>query len=223
VLAVKNLTKPQRVLYFDGADDRVTTGVTPDWNKDFSMSGWFIRSGAGTGVATWFSTYAGTAAQQIHFYINSGNINIGFRGGGASGTWFSVSTVGLGLADGTWYHFVLTHKKSTAVVKVYVNGSEVATATGNTSHVTYGGAIVLGRNGSLNEHYLKGYQDFFQLWEVELSSSDALALSKSKTISTTPVLQYKFNEKSGTTAYDSIASRDATLVGATRQIIRRRQ
>ena len=69
------------------------------------------------------------------------------------------------LSAGVWYHFAVTYDG--ANVKLYLNGilKDTEPATGNLDTSTR--ALVLGKNGAVNERYLDGLLD-----EARISSED---------------------------------------------------
>ena len=125
------------------------------------------------------------------------------------GTLMSQST----LVAGTWYHIAFTYDGT--MMNLYINGELDASmaATGTLSTSTYG--LYFGKRDNTTNHKYKGLMDDFRIWHVARSQDDIRqCMNHEFTVADTAMSGYwKFNEVSGTKAYDlTTYANNATLV-----------
>ncbi len=92
------------------------------------------------------------------------------------------------LPSSTWTHVAVTVNKDTNIVRLYVNGSEVASVT-YSGNDPYTGQPTLGGNRKGGD-YLNGYLDDFRAYDITLSADAVRALYESSA----PVLVFDFDE-----------------------------
>lgn len=119
------------------------------------------------------------------------------------------------LTAGQWYHLAGVYDNS--VVKVYVDGQE-------TSHVASGDVVYtvfdnvnIGRRGgtnSPNTNFFHGQMDEVRFWNVPRSQAEVVATMDQPLSGGEPglVSYWRFDEGSGSTAFDSANMHDGTLV-----------
>ena len=163
--------------YFDG-NDRISmlSPYAASTNYDhFSVSAW-VKASQGT----IFDFTPNAGSEYIRLRTNAFTAN--------NGAQFTVPFSGV--SGDNWYHVVATYDSGDAM-RVYVNGSQVASTPLNGSPVTIDptGFFSLGsqHNGSTP---LTGYLDDVRLYEVTLSSSQIQALYQQSA----PALQFRFDE-----------------------------
>lgn len=155
--------------YFTTAD-----GAYLDFSTAFSISLWFkCTGGAGTyrhlitkpSSPTWVSPFF-----RYGLRITNGNELETWADTSAGGT-ATTSTSGSFGADSTWKHAVVVFNQTT--IKIYVNGSESASAS-NTSPVTNSSqSLVLGnRHDGDSGEYFSGMVDEVGLWSRALNSTE---------------------------------------------------
>jgi parallel beta-helix repeat protein len=111
----------------------------------------------------------------------------------------------------TWHHVAVAWDASTKTAKLYIDGDEPSYQTATAGAGTYNSDA--SRNKEIGRiphgggaHYFKGTIDDVRIYDRTLSSLEIEHLSHR------PFAYWKFNETSGTTAYDSIGNSDGTLV-----------
>jgi hypothetical protein len=142
---------------FDGVDDvgRVARQISDDFTVELWMKS---TKGAGTGTS-WFSG-AGLVDADVAGVNTDFGLSLLANGRIAVGTG-SPDTSALSTGsyiDGAWHHVVMTRVKSTGVMTLFVDGAQVAQATGGTQSLTGSGTVSFGRvqtgaffTGSLDE------------------------------------------------------------------------
>ncbi|HYO24314.1 MAG TPA: LamG domain-containing protein [Lacipirellulaceae bacterium] len=127
---------------------------------------------------------------------------------------FTASYVGTG-----WRHFAAVFDDANNVLKLYVDGVEVASGamTSSISYPGLGSATVIGRNGNGGtSHDFTGIIDDVRVYDAALTAAQIKELYSL-------LLHWKLNEASGTTANDSSAyDRDGTVTGTATWIAGRR-
>jgi hypothetical protein len=191
-------------------------------NNGFSFNGatkiqatGLMNSPRNVSVAAWANlTAADSVGAEIislgdHFFLrldDSGVAKAAFYNGSAYVTvTFSATFAGTG-----WHHFAATFDDPHDSLKLYIDGTLVAT-TSTTSSISYAGLgtnTVIGRQGNaLTTSDFTGTLDEVRVYSYVLSSTDVAQLYGL-------IGRWKLNESSGTTATDStIFNRDGTLTG----------
>jgi hypothetical protein len=102
-----------------------------------------------------------------------------FRDG--SGNYEDLQGTTLSDASGGWYHIVFTFDDSSNRIRLYVNGSVVASKSHNSSTVNNNSRFSIGRRDDTNAAYYDGKIDEVAYWNTELSASAISALYNSGT------------------------------------------
>lgn len=205
---------------FDGSNDYIDTNYSPNYTNDFSFSGWWYKSGNGSGVPTWLGTRDSTDPL-IHIYENLGNMVVMMRDT-AKNTNIITST-GITINTGQFYHLVFIWNSISKTSELFIDGVSRGTATNTNMNGDYGGKVILGRNGYSSEHYLLGIIDNLNIWNRALSSSEVSELYNSgdglelfPNLADGVISAWKFDDNTGTTATDSaLSGNDGTISGAT--------
>lgn len=142
---------------------------------DFSIEFWFKTSTNGGSGSLY---YQGTALVDAEVSGVTNDFGISYSGAGQlnAGTGNPDYSMNYGaLADGNWHHVVMTRQKSTGNAWLYVDGVQVATATGkSTASLTAPGSIGLGGQGAGN---YTGYMCHVALYTSMLSATQVAAHS----------------------------------------------
>lgn len=152
---------------------------------DISLGGWVNFASLPTdGNSMWFAGKWATAGNQRGYrfgisntsgvYSLMGSISVSGAGGSAVDEvthTFSPST-------STWYHVVWTYEASTAVQKIHLNGSEVASATGIRNSIHDSTTIFALGEVNLASH-LDGALDEFLVADAVLTSTEVTFLYNS--------------------------------------------
>ncbi len=165
---------------FDGSGDYLRSqydyvSSTP-WRLDeVTISAWakFDTFPSGTDVDTVVST---DREGQFRLQVNSsGNPRIYGYFYSPSGEKSALSDTAL--VTGVWYHLAGTWSETTDTMKLYVNGTLVATYSFSESTPylrTYGSYLYVGRD--YNGHYMDGTVDNVQLWTDDFNSREIKAI-----------------------------------------------
>ena len=102
-----------------------------------------------------------------------------FRDG--SGDYEDLQGTTLSNASGGWYHVVFTFDDSSNRLRLYVNGSQVASKTHNNSTVNQNSVFSIGRRHDTNGGYYEGKIDEVAYWNTELDADAITALYNSGT------------------------------------------
>ncbi len=127
---------------------------------------------------------------------------------------------GLSFNDGQWHDLTVTWEQTSGTVQLFDHGQLIYTDSHYTGTVlNANGILVLGQEQDSVGGGFQSSQSFngdirnFAMWGRVLTSSEIV-----DGVSTADALfGYEFNEDTGNTAYDVVASRDATLLGVQRQ------
>ena len=108
------------------------------------------------------------------------------------------------LAASTWYYVVGVYDSSSATVKIYINGLEASSTTTGTIPSSIGddgGRFQIGAEDSTTTaaNFYDGIIDEARIYNRALSSSE---ISQLYNFAPGPLLYWKLDEKSGTTARD---------------------
>jgi Concanavalin A-like lectin/glucanases superfamily/Bacterial TSP3 repeat len=165
--------------YFDGNDQiqMQPPNSTTEYYRHFSISAW-VKASQGTIFD--YNPNNSTYTDRIHLRTNTFIVN----NGSPSQASFS------GVSDNSWYNVVATFDSS-AGLKVYVNGAQVASTSSDDSPVTItpSGTFSLGSQvGGSNR--LNGYLDDVRLYDDTLTPSQVSDLYQKSA----PQLQFRFDE-----------------------------
>ncbi|MFA5894379.1 MAG: LamG domain-containing protein [Candidatus Shapirobacteria bacterium] len=181
-----------------GGNDYITGQVIPLGADKGTISAWINMSSIPAVSTEWYSIIMRNYQEEgFDIQNDAGTVVAFFRSAGGSVCSTSYST---SLAANTWYHLIGTTDGKTQ--KVYING-----VLSNTCNVTTGNWTAEASTWGIGTHhatdpghYFKGTIDEVKLYNRALSSTDVKNLYN---YAPGPVGYWKFDEKSGTTAYDS--------------------
>ena len=201
-------------LDFDGDNDRVDAGTFDITGSGLTMMAWFNAETISTADGRIVSKANGTSASDAWWQLSttdSGSnrfIRMRIKAGGTTTT-FADSSVNL--TPGDWYFAVATYDSASGDMKLYLDGSEVASG----SH-SAGGAVdtnpavpvALGANGTA-ERFFDGVLDDVRLYDRALSATEVSALFAAGGGSTGGNYLDQFNNEA------SYAGNDGTLTWTT--------
>ena len=200
-----------RALSFDGVNDRVTVpdSASLDLTNRMTLEAWVRPTALGTAWRTVaikeqstdlvYGLYAGndTGVPTTHFH-NGGHTMLAGTGG---------------LPLDAWTHLASTYDGST--LRLYVNGTQVASRALSGSAAASSQALYIGGNALWGE-YFQGVIDDVRVYSRALSAAEVLA--RAATSATEGLVgSWGFDESSGATAQDASGSgNNGTIAGATR-------
>lgn len=185
-----NAQTPGNSLSFDGTNDHVTSNLPTLFNdipnNDFTIETWVKPEGSGTQRVmfaqfdnTHFVSILLNATNEVYFYVYDGALN---------------SVKAPSLTTTAWSHIAATWESGTQTLTLFVNGVELAPATGGSSSSATSNQMYLGAttNGDQN---LIGELDEFRIWDYARNECEIAGAMNSEftTIPTEMVVYYKFN------------------------------
>ena len=173
------LNNANYVLDLNGSDEAAYVGDNSSFEStDLSIQAW-VDPGSlpSTGNQAWFVNK--NKVYRIGLKNNGGTTKIigEFRDG--SGDYEDLQGTTLSDASGGWYHVVFTFDDSSNRIRLYVNGSIVASKTHNNSTVNQNSEFSIGRRHDTNGGYYHGKIDEVAYWDTELSANAISALYNS--------------------------------------------
>ena len=193
-------------MVFDGMDDYVVVSDsnTLDITEELTLSAWVKRDETAVydGIVLKNNSYLLAINNGDHVYFNYHN-GTGWIGESYSDTLISSST---------WHHIAASYKKDRGTVQVFVDGvMDKETAVTANSIVTNSNPFSIGHClGWGDTWFTDGSIDEVRIYNRALSEDEIRQLYNQKK----PVLEMKFDEGSGTMAYDeSFNNNDGTLGG----------
>ena len=192
---------------FDGVNDHVQVSSPLGIGNVYTVEGWIYPTNLGgtgdllTYGRTVFSASETSGSYPLWLTIYGQNIHLR--------TWTTATTdrvVNAGLAVNNWYHIAVTSTKGN-VTRLYVNGVQIDSYT-NANTTTWPGTFTLGAIRPVRPTSILPYQgliDEVRVWNVIRTQSEILAnMNVPVSPSSTGLVAYwKFDEISGTTAYDA--------------------
>jgi len=200
-------------LDFDGVDDYMS--VPDDSSLDFA-------SGENFSVAAWFRIEAGETSGEpiLQKYSNSNQSgyalfgNSGFVPGRiAFVTWGTGEIAALddgGYNDGSWHYAVGVRSQSSGEIHLYIDGVEVDSNNEPSRSLANSANLHIGTNFTGHSN-LYGKIDDVRVYDRALSAEEIWDLYLE---GAGPIAHWKFDEGSGTIAYDSAGDNDGTIYGA---------
>jgi len=182
-----------------------------DTGDYFTFEGWYNFSDLGFRSDIYFynrNGQSGTSAFHIIWLNGASTIGYQYANGTSVVSKYSSS---LSWSTGQWYHIAVTHDNVAKEIKYYRDGVYINTATyaDNALNVTAGNAYLGGYQGDTR---FRGKIDDVKLYNyVRTQAQIAWDYNKGK-----PVAHYRFNESSGTDAWDETTNNNATItIGGT--------
>ena len=164
--------------HFDGTNDRVDVGSFDVTGSGLTLMGWFNADALPATTDPRIISKASSTAEadawwQLSILTNAGNANIRLRtkAGGTTSTLIDSST---NLNTGEWYFAVGTYDAATGEMKLYLNGTEVASQShpvGGAVDTNAAVPVALGANGS-PEQFFDGVLDDLRVYDKALSASE---------------------------------------------------
>jgi hypothetical protein len=192
---------------FDGVDDHVQVATSLGISNTYTVEGWFYPTSL-TGPTdidvfgrTLFSASNISGSYPLWLTLLNGNLLLR--------TWTGSSTdqtINAGISTNQWYHIAVTSTKG-GTTRLYLNGSQIHSYT-NANTTTWPSTFTIGAirpSRPTSNLPFQGRIDEVRVWNTVLSESD-IQNNMFINIASPPaslVGYWKFNESSGTTAYDS--------------------
>ncbi|MCK4357911.1 MAG: hypothetical protein KAW92_04085, partial [Candidatus Cloacimonetes bacterium] len=194
---------PGTALEFDGTDDYISTTLMDLSGSEITIEYWFKGSSTQSAVRqqTAGDNFIVSGWSDLHILSNDGGV-----AGGLS--------IGASAEDGNWHHIAFTWKQNTTDGFVsYLDGQIVASRTSSDIPIpNHNTNLIFGSYIGASE-FLDGALDEIRIWSVERTQTEIqdnrfVELTGSET---GLIGYWKFNEGSGTTAYDSANGYDGSL------------
>jgi hypothetical protein len=158
---------------FDGVND--AGSVPRQVTDDLSIEFWFSSTqGLNTGGQWWEG--AGMVDAEVNGNWNDFGVSLRSDGrvvagvGGIGVSDVSVVSSTAGFNDGTWHHVVFTRVRSTGVIKLYVDGDLMGSATGTTNALDSQPTLSFGQLASVSNSYA-GNLDEISVYNIALSAT----------------------------------------------------
>lgn len=195
----------------DGERIEIPSAAFDTINEEISISLWCFGSGdqPSTDSVFYAETASGNRLLNIHLpWANS--IVYWDAGNNTSFDRAQKSVSGAPeLFKGQWNHWVFTKNTNTGEMKIYCNGSLWHTSTGKFMTIGDVSSAVIG--GMVSKRYYHGVIDDVQLYNIELSDAEVLALYENNSLK----LDLPLEAGSGSVAYDvSGNDHDSAITGA---------
>jgi len=156
-------------LEFDGTDDVMQTGVA--YATTWSASVWIKPSHTSGTFGTIFSD---ASSRRAYIYYDGTNYTVYLRQGSSP---FNVLTSSGNAIHDTWTHIAYTRDSATSTTVLYINGSQVATATDAGDTANKQKPANIGCINTSGTFPFNGKMDEFGWWDgTALSSSDVTAI-----------------------------------------------
>lgn len=176
---VDNNGKIGKCYSFDGTDDRISIDNKISLSYPISIAAWIYPTNVSSTNTQYILSYntdtGGTAGHLL---------GLGFYGGSALAIWHGGSFVNTttSLSNNTWYHVCATIDSSKKV-NVYVNGSNIYTATISnipaSTWLTFGARCNSSTGGSGGaSYYYKGKMNDVRVYDHALSAKEVKDLAK---------------------------------------------
>ena len=169
------------VLELNGTDEAAYVNDDPAFEStDLSIQVW-VDPGSlpSSGNQAWFVNKNKVYRIGLKNVGGTTNITAELRDG--SGDYEDLQGTTLSDASGGWYHVVFTFDDSSNRIRLYVNGSQVASKTHNNSTVNQNSVFSIGRRHDSNAAYYAGKIDEVAYWNTELSANAISTLYNSGT------------------------------------------
>ena len=203
-------------LDFDGVDDYVDAGTFDVTGSGLTMLGWFNAETISTNDPRIVSKANGTSVSDAWWQLSTSTsgsnryLRMRVKAGGVTTT-FADSSVNL--IAGQWYFAVSTYDAATGDMKLYLNGTQIASG----SHGVGGPVdsnptvpVAIGANGTA-ERFFDGVLDDVRVYDRALTATEIADLYPASLNG--PGAHWKLDDGVGLTALDSAENNDGTLVG----------
>ncbi|MEK6616289.1 MAG: LamG domain-containing protein [Bacteroidota bacterium] len=202
-----NLPGAGNCLSFNGTSDYVNCGNSNSLNpsSEITVTAWINNPSAGGGIVGKHEWTSPSYAKGWFFATNGATLYFGIGNGSTD---YDIVFVG-SILSGVWYH--ITGVYSGGITKCYINGILITTNS-STAYAPYGaGDLFIGGCGGGGSNigngcgYFNGKIDEVSIWNRALSQTEIRDnMCQKLTGSEAGLVGYwRFDETSGTTAYDS--------------------
>ncbi|MHC4061167.1 MAG: LamG domain-containing protein, partial [Planctomycetota bacterium] len=171
------------------------------WAKIRGEGGSIVARSKGLYVTYKLGTIAGVSAYSAH-------INTYKQGPGHWGLHTDEM-----LDPDIWYHLVGVFDRSAGTGYVYVNGAEEAQGALGATPLSNDASTKIGCRQNTGDQAFDGSIDDVRIYDAALSPTEIEQLYEE--VAGGPLSHWKFDEGSGTTAYDSAGDNDGNIYGAT--------
>ena len=214
-----------RAIEFDGVDDYINTANAAQFTNKVSWSYW-IKLDDYDDTTNWMTSIINHIDTDNGFYnvinktgdANEGCMNMVMRTGGTQYTVRTTTAIGLG----SWVHFTFVWDGESNL-KIYRNGSQVATAEGISPTLPTSAEVVLARRGNLDGGYLDGDLDEVAIYNRALTDDEVLGNYQGNTTTEGCVLLMHLNEDpaiDNTTIVDSHGANNKSVIGKLERALR---
>ena len=213
------LAAQNNALMFDGVNDCVAIGnMTSEVSTSFTVECWFNPSSVAVGsgvLATYGRTiFASSTSNEKPIWVSQRGSEIWVCA--FSGNTTVIKTTGLGLTAGTWYHIAVSVVRGGSV-RLYVNGSQVATGTAGITGATWNTTFTIGDLRPGRQLAFYGLIDEVRVWNV-IRSADDIQGNYDRIVdpdSSGLVGYWMLDQSSGTNVEDAAGSYDGTIRNGT--------
>ena len=154
----------------DGDNDYIE--IDNPVEENFTISFWFQSTQSAGAITNWYTgkglVDAKTGADQNDFGVGLGLGKVMFGTGNPDTTVTSSSTYN----DDNWYHVAAVRTKATGSLKLYVQGSLVASGTGNTNTLSAPTLVRIASSPQYNTDFFKGNIDDVRLYNRVLNLTE---------------------------------------------------
>jgi len=172
---------------FDGSNDYIDCGSAIS-NTTFSMSGWFNTD---TGYGAMAGSYRWQLSQRS-FYIRLDSSTPEFMLGSTGGSSGNIKiTSSSQVSTGTWYHIAATWDSTTGDMKLFLDGSLVASGT-QSGMAALVEPLCLGSYSTV-ESFFNGKQDDIRFYQRVLTQAEITHLATSRGIEGSPSTTTQYN------------------------------
>ena len=164
-------------LDFDGSNDYVDAGTFDVIGAGITMMGWFYADTIGTNDPRIVSKAAGTAVDDAYWQLSTSNsgteryLRMRIKAGATTSELHDTST---SLEPAQWYFAVATYNAGSGEMKLYLDGSEVASgahAVGGALDTNPAVPVALGANGTA-ERFFDGILDDVRIYNRALGADE---------------------------------------------------
>lgn len=174
--AATSSCKVGRCLSFDGVNERINTEYDdPDFKlQTLTISTWVnpsitYDSSVANGWYDFVSKEGSSSGYKIGYNTWNGRLSFRFNVNDADKAWYNTS-----LSAGQWYHIVGTYKQSGGVMKLYLDGVEVASGTGVTAPAIGATTLVIGASAGF--YFVNSTIDEVRIYNRALTADEIEAI-----------------------------------------------
>ena len=203
---------PGFALQFDGNNDLVE--LTNQVEADFTLEAW-IKTTASADTGAWWDGTGVIFGDTAFINDDFGLVLLGTKAGFGTGNPDVGASSGSDVNGGDWVHIAGTRDRSSGQIRIFVNGVQEASATGNTRTLDDPQVLQVG-NGVVFGDAFTGTIDEVRIWNIARSGADIAATMTRSLAGDEPGLvgYWRFDDGSGMTAADSSPSANDGRLGA---------